>query len=69
MERAYRDMYLESEGKGERARACAVARSLAALVQRVDRGAAMALDHLIDKWLQKGDITPAIIQASLRVAS
>ncbi|XP_047533582.1 condensin complex subunit 1 [Vanessa atalanta] len=62
VERAYREMYLESEVKAERARAFAVARQLSALAAALDRGAALALQHLVDKWLARADITPALIQ-------
>lgn len=31
----------------------------------IDRGSALALEHLVDKWVEKGDITPAIIQVYL----
>ncbi|XP_052741193.1 condensin complex subunit 1 [Bicyclus anynana] len=62
VERAYREMYLESDSKAERARAFAIASKLVTLVGAVDRGSALALEHLVDNWLTKGDITPAIIQ-------
>ncbi|KAI8436852.1 hypothetical protein MSG28_010306 [Choristoneura fumiferana] len=62
VERAYRDMYLECDSKPERARAVTIARKLIALVAAVDRSSALALDHLVDKWVEKGDINPAIIQ-------
>lgn len=65
MERAYRDMYLECETKAERARAFAIAKKLVDLVTHIDRASAMALEHLIDKWVEKGDINPAIIQVTL----
>ncbi|XP_039753451.1 condensin complex subunit 1 [Pararge aegeria] len=62
VERAYRDMYLECDSKAERARAFTIASKLVSLMGHVDRGSALALEHLVDKWLAKGDITPAIIQ-------
>ncbi|XP_063825946.1 condensin complex subunit 1, partial [Ostrinia nubilalis] len=62
VERAYREMYLESEHKAERARAFAIAKKLVALAEHVDRGSALALDHLVGQWVERGDITPAIIQ-------
>ncbi|XP_045448315.1 condensin complex subunit 1 [Melitaea cinxia] len=62
VERAYREMYLECPGRAERARAAHVARQLAALAARLDRGGALALEHLVDKWLARADITPAVIQ-------
>ncbi|PZC81431.1 hypothetical protein B5X24_HaOG212636 [Helicoverpa armigera] len=62
VERAYREMYLECENKAERARCFAVAKQLVSLVAHVDRGSALALEHLVDKWVDKGDISPAIIQ-------
>ncbi|XP_041979306.1 condensin complex subunit 1 [Aricia agestis] len=62
VERAYREMYLESDSKAERGRAFTVAKRLVALLAHVDRGAALALDHLVDKWVNRGDITPALIQ-------
>ncbi|XP_060803530.1 condensin complex subunit 1 isoform X2 [Amyelois transitella] len=62
VERAYRDMYLECENKNERARAFTIARRLTSLAASVDRGSALALDHLVQQWVDKGDITPAIIQ-------
>lgn len=62
VERAYRDMYLECDNKVERARSFAIAKKLVALMQHMDRGSALALQHLVDKWVQKGDITAAIIQ-------
>ncbi|KAL0838771.1 hypothetical protein ABMA28_016820 [Loxostege sticticalis] len=62
VERAYREMYLECEHKAERARAFAIAKKLVALATHVDRGSALALDHLVGQWVEKGDITPAIIQ-------
>lgn len=55
-------MYLECDNKVERARAFAIAKKLVHLMQHIDRGSALALEHLIDKWVEKGDITPAIIQ-------
>lgn len=65
MERAYRDMYLECDSKAERARAFTAARRLTDLVARVDRGSALALDHLVQLWVDKGEITPAVIQVSI----
>ncbi|KAL4715966.1 hypothetical protein ACJJTC_013266, partial [Scirpophaga incertulas] len=62
VERAYREMYLECDSKAERARAFSVARQLVALVTHVDRGSALALEHLMGKWVDKGDITPSVIQ-------
>ncbi|CAH0715490.1 unnamed protein product, partial [Brenthis ino] len=62
VERAYRDMYLECDVKAERARAFAIARKLLSLALQLDRGAALALALLIDKWVARGDLTPAIIQ-------
>ncbi|KAM3965310.1 LOW QUALITY PROTEIN: CAP-D2 condensin subunit [Aphomia sociella] len=62
VERAYRDMYLECEARAERVRAFAAARQLTTLAARLDAGAAMALMHLVEQWLEKGDITPAVIQ-------
>ncbi|KAG6452841.1 hypothetical protein O3G_MSEX007806 [Manduca sexta] len=66
VERAYREMYLESEGRtearAERARAVSTARRLCTLLAALDVGGALALAHLCDKWLAKGDITPALIQ-------
>ncbi|XP_045498529.1 condensin complex subunit 1 [Colias croceus] len=62
VERAYRNMYLECESKPERGRAYTIAQSLTSLAAHVDRGSALALEHLVDKWVAKGDITPAIIQ-------
>ncbi|XP_048478584.1 condensin complex subunit 1 [Plutella xylostella] len=62
VERAYRDMYLECETKAERARAFTIAKNLVALMSHVDRGSALALEHLVEKWLEKGDISPSIIQ-------
>ncbi|XP_075978130.1 CAP-D2 condensin subunit [Anticarsia gemmatalis] len=62
VERAYRDMYLECDNKVERARAFAIAKKLVSLMCHIDRGSALALEHLVDKWIEKGDITPAIIQ-------
>lgn len=57
-------MYLECDSKVERARAFAIAKKLVSLMQHIDRGSALALEHLVDKWVEKGDITPAIIQVS-----
>ncbi|VVC91230.1 unnamed protein product [Leptidea sinapis] len=51
-----------SPDQSERARAYIVARKLVSLCAHVDRGAALALEDLVDKWLAKGDVTPAIIQ-------
>lgn len=65
VERAYRDMYLECDCKAERARAFAIANKLAGLMRHVDRGSALALEHIVEKWVEKGDITPAIIQVRL----
>ncbi|XP_063383933.1 condensin complex subunit 1 [Cydia fagiglandana] len=62
VERAYRDMYLECDSKPERARAVNIARKLVSLVATIDRSSALALDHLVDQWVDKGDITPSIIQ-------
>ncbi|XP_038209881.1 condensin complex subunit 1-like [Zerene cesonia] len=62
VERAYRTMYLECANLPERTCAFTVAQSLVALAARVDRGSALALEHLVDKWVAKGDITPAHIQ-------
>ncbi|KAI5637231.1 non-SMC mitotic condensation complex subunit 1, n-term domain-containing protein [Phthorimaea operculella] len=62
VERAYRDMYLECDNKAERARAYTIAKNLVALVGHVDRGSALALEVLVNKWVEKGDISPAIIQ-------
>ncbi|XP_069359396.1 condensin complex subunit 1 isoform X2 [Maniola hyperantus] len=62
VERAYREMYLECDSKAERARAFTIASKLVSLVGHVDSGSALALEHLVDKWLAKGDITPGIIQ-------
>lgn len=60
-------MYLECDNKQERARVFAIAKKLVSLMQHIDRGSALALEHLVDKWVEKGDITPAIIQVSLLV--
>ncbi|GBP60024.1 Condensin complex subunit 1 [Eumeta japonica] len=62
VERAYREMYLECENKAERAKAYTIAKNLVGLMIHVDRGSALALEHLIDKWIEKNDITPAVIQ-------
>ncbi|XP_068633143.1 condensin complex subunit 1 [Battus philenor] len=62
VERAYREMYLECDNKAERARAFTIAKNLVNLLTRVDYGSALALEHLIAKWITKGDITPSIIQ-------
>ncbi|KPI95576.1 Condensin complex subunit 1 [Papilio xuthus] len=62
VERAYREMYLECETRAERARAFTIAKNLVTLVAHVDLGSALALQHLIDKWVAKEDITPSIIQ-------
>ncbi|XP_072949314.1 condensin complex subunit 1 isoform X2 [Epargyreus clarus] len=62
VERAYREMYLECENKAERGRAFAVAARLLRLAARLDRGAALALQHLVDSWVARGDVTPAIVQ-------
>lgn len=58
-------MYLECDNKVERARAFAIAKKLVTLMIHIDRGSALALEHLVDKWVEKGDITPAIIQVYL----
>lgn len=55
-------MYLECDNKAERARAFTIAKKVAELVAHVDRGSALALDHLVGQWVEKGDITPPIIQ-------
>lgn len=55
-------MYLECDNKAERARAFTIAKKLVGLMLHVDRGNALALEHLVDKWVQKEDISPAIIQ-------
>ncbi|KAH9629496.1 hypothetical protein HF086_015826 [Spodoptera exigua] len=62
VERAYRDMYLECDNKAERARCFAIAKKLVSLMSHIDRGSAMALEHLVAKWVEKGDISPGIIQ-------
>ncbi|KPJ08507.1 Condensin complex subunit 1 [Papilio machaon] len=62
VERAYREMYLECDTRAERARAFTIAKNLVTLVTHVDLGSALALQHLIDKWVTKEDITPSIIQ-------
>ncbi|KAJ8722132.1 hypothetical protein PYW08_004534 [Mythimna loreyi] len=62
VERAYRDMYLECDNKAERARSFAIAKKLVSLMMHIDRGSALALEHLVEKWVEKGDISPAIIQ-------
>lgn len=55
-------MYLECESKAERARAFTVAKSMVTLLTQLDRGAALALEHLVDKWVTRGDIAPPTIQ-------
>ncbi|XP_022814014.1 condensin complex subunit 1 [Spodoptera litura] len=62
VERAYRDMYLECDNKAERARCFAIANKLVSLMSHIDRGSALALEHLVAKWVDKGDISPGIIQ-------
>ncbi|CAD0201294.1 unnamed protein product [Chrysodeixis includens] len=62
VERAYREMYLDCENKAERARSFAIAKNLVALMTHIDRGSALALEHLVSKWVEKGDISTAIIQ-------
>lgn len=62
MERAYREMYLECDNKAERARAFTIAKKLVDLMTHIDRGSALALEHLVGKWVDKGDINPALIQ-------
>ncbi|CAK1551134.1 unnamed protein product [Leptosia nina] len=62
VERAYREMYLECDNKAERARAYTIAKNLVSLMWYIDRGSAFALEHLIEKWVNRGDISPAIIQ-------
>ncbi|CAH0398311.1 unnamed protein product [Chilo suppressalis] len=62
VERAYRDMYLECETKAERARAFSIGKRLVALVSHVDRGSALALEHLVGQWVERGDMSPPVIQ-------
>ncbi|CAG9786783.1 unnamed protein product [Diatraea saccharalis] len=62
VERAYREMYLECDTKAERARAFSIGKRLVTLVMHVDRGSALALEHLVGQWVERGDISPAIIQ-------
>ncbi|CAG5045986.1 unnamed protein product [Parnassius apollo] len=62
VERAYREMYLDCDNKAERGRAFTIAKNLVNLMTHVDRGSALALEHLVEKWVNKGDITPSIIQ-------
>ncbi|XP_061383844.1 condensin complex subunit 1 [Danaus plexippus] len=62
VERAYREMYLECEAKSERAQAFNVANRLTKLVSQLDRGGALAMHHIVEKWVAKGDVTPALIQ-------
>ncbi|CAF4904025.1 unnamed protein product [Pieris macdunnoughi] len=62
VERAYREMYLECESRAERARAFTVAKNLVSLLWIVDRDSALALQHLVEKWVSRGDISPAVIQ-------
>ncbi|CAK1580335.1 unnamed protein product [Parnassius mnemosyne] len=62
VERAYREMYLDCDNKAERARSFTIAKNLVNLMTHVDRGSALALEHLVEKWINKGDITPSIIQ-------
>lgn len=69
VERAYADMYLQTDAKTERAQAFAIAKNLVNLVKSVNRGHALALQHLLAKWVEKGSLSPAVIQVFWEIFS